>query len=94
MLEQLLDMEASWNTSDGDRYVSFTESGMYMFPQKWFEEYIIVPFEDLSVRLPKYYDEYLTYIYGDYMKLPPIEERVGDGIHGKYYVNLKKNIIK
>ncbi len=94
MLEQLLDMEASWNTSDGDRYVSFTESGMYMFPKEWFEKYIVVPFEDLNVRLPKFYDEYLTYIYGDYMKLPPIEERVGDGIHGKYYVNLWKNIIK
>lgn len=34
-------------------------------------------FEGITVRLPERVDEYLTHMYGDYMRLPPIEERVG-----------------
>lgn len=89
---ELLDMESSWNKDYGDRYVSFTEAGMYMFPHEWFNDFCLKPFEDIEVRIPKHYDEYLTYIYGDYMTPPPLEDRKGDGPHGKYYVNLEKNI--
>ena len=92
ILQNLFGMEQTWNKPTGDRYVSFTETGMYMFPKAWFEEYIMVPFEDIEVRLPKRYDDYLTYIYGDYMTPPPPEQRSGDGPHGKIYVNLSENI--
>ena len=42
-----------------------------------FKEAIQVPFEDMRVNVPKRYDEYLRNIYGDYMKLPPIEKQAG-----------------
>ncbi len=48
-----------------------------------------VPFEDKKYNTFKYYDEYLRHIYGDYMKLPPEEDRVNhspsniDFTHGK-----------
>ena len=32
-------------------------------------------FNGIEVNLPHYPDNYLTYIYGDYMKLPPVEKR-------------------
>lgn len=32
-------------------------------------------FEDLEVQIPNQYDIYLTSLYGDYMKLPPLEKR-------------------
>jgi lipopolysaccharide cholinephosphotransferase len=32
-------------------------------------------FEDIEVSVPNNYDKVLTTLYGDYMKLPPIEER-------------------
>lgn len=35
-----------------------------------------VPFEDIQVELPRSYDTILTRGYGDYMSLPPEEERV------------------
>lgn len=92
ILNELIEKEALWNKKAGDRYVSFTEAGMYMFPKDWFEDFIIVPFENLEVRIPAKYDEYLTYMYGDYMTLPPEEQRKGDGPHGKVYVNLEQNI--
>lgn len=49
-------------------------------PQKYydidyFEELIDVEFEGLKFYAPKRYHEYLTYHYGDYMKLPPEEKR-------------------
>ena len=40
------------------------------------EEYIDVKFEGLDVMIFKNYDEILRTIFGDYMKLPPEEDRV------------------
>ena len=34
-------------------------------------------FEGIEVILPEKYDEYLTWIYGNYMELPPEEKRIG-----------------
>ena len=39
-----------------------------------------MPFEGLSLLGSKKIKEYLEYRYGDYMKLPPIEERIGHNI--------------
>ena len=47
-----------------------------------------VPFEDTTLPVPERYHEYLTQMFGDYMKLPPIEHRKGlhliDVDFGKY----------
>ena len=42
-----------------------------------FRETIKVPFEDITVKVPKQYDKYLTNLYKDYMKFPPKEQQVG-----------------
>lgn len=36
-----------------------------------------VPFEDTYISVPEDYDAYLTFIFGDYMKLPPEDKRYG-----------------
>lgn len=41
------------------------------------EDTVLVPFEDLTVRVPACYDRYLTAIYGGYMTPPPVEAQVG-----------------
>ena len=46
-----------------------------VFPKKWLEEVIYVDFEGYKLPVPKYYDEYLTYLYGDYMQMIPVSER-------------------
>lgn len=48
-----------------------------IFPRYFFEEPVELEFEGLYLKAPKYYHEYLTQIYGDYMQLPPAEKRVG-----------------
>lgn len=44
--------------------------------RNYLENYIDVPFEGYSFHIIKEYDEYLKKIYGDYMKLPPVEQQV------------------
>ena len=49
------------------------------FTQKerhFYDEYIDVQFENLILKAPKNYDAYLKMLYGDYMQLPPLEERI------------------
>ena len=41
-----------------------------------FEEYMDVPFESITVSIIKGYDEYLTKLFGNYMQLPPEEQRI------------------
>jgi lipopolysaccharide cholinephosphotransferase len=43
---------------------------------EWVTERIRIRFEDTTLSIPAHYDEVLTCIYGDYMKLPPKEQRV------------------
>lgn len=48
-----------------------------IFKRSWFDDYVILPYEKYQFRVPKEYDKILTHIYGDYMQLPPENERVG-----------------
>lgn len=40
-----------------------------------FDDYIMVPYENIQVRVPREYDKCLTQMYGDYMQLPPVESQ-------------------
>lgn len=40
-----------------------------------FKEVVKIPFEDIEVNAPKGYDHILKSLYGDYMQLPPEEDR-------------------
>ena len=55
----------------------------------WIENTIVVPFEGLSISIPKDYDGYLKFQYGDYMQLPPLEKRLP---HCSYYINLSRRL--
>ena len=46
-------------------------------PKYLFDEVTKLKFEDIEVNVPKKYDEYLTYLYGDWRKFPPPEQQVG-----------------
>lgn len=43
--------------------------------RKYFENTMVVPFENTEFSIIKEYDKYLRNVYGDYMKLPPKEKR-------------------
>lgn len=44
-------------------------------PRNYFKEFTSVPFEKKEFKAMKSYNEYLKNVYGDYMKLPPEEQR-------------------
>lgn len=60
------------------------------FEKDWFGDGCEMKFEDVNVLMPSNYDAYLKKIYGDYMKLPPIEKRVSH--HFAAYYNLEERI--
>ena len=65
--------------NNSDYYVC--TGGSYGFQKEiveknWFEKSTLVNFEGLKVAAPLKYKEYLENLYGDYLKLPPEEERI------------------
>lgn len=57
-----------------------------IFPKEWFDKTVKAKFGDGEFYIPAEYDKILTHIYGDYMQLPPEEERIGH----HYYKTYKK----
>lgn len=91
-LNGFLGVEQMFNQGSGEYIASPT--GAYgvreFFKREWFDETISMPFEDFFVNVPVGYDKYLTRMYGDYLKLPPVEKRTSH--HGHFYINLKSRV--
>ena len=55
------------------------------YPISYFEEYVEVEFENNYFFSIKEYDKFLRIVYGDYMKLPPEENRKPKHTFNEYY---------
>ena len=55
-----------------------------MYLRKWFDNYVYLPFEEYQFRAPAEYEKVLRHTYGDFMKLPPEEERIGHHYYSVY----------
>ena len=55
-----------------------------IFNKNWFDETVLMPFEDFEFKVPKNYDSVLRHIYGQYMQLPPPEDRIGHHYYDAY----------
>ena len=78
LFDQLSD-ELSKMSFDSSKYVASTfglRKEKEIILQSCFADSIDVPFEGHSFKAPVGYDQYLRQMYGDYMKLPPVENRV------------------
>ena len=66
-----------YDSTPSTRYADYSEwdpSRWSIFENELFDT-VDVPFESITVKLPRDYDAMLTRIYGDYMTLPPVESR-------------------
>ena len=76
---------------DNNQYIGcvvWLSGGMKdIFKREWYEDYLMVPYEKYQFRVPVGYDQILTQVYGNYMELPPEEDRVG---HHEYVAYAKE----
>lgn len=86
--KEFVEFEKSVYQGDGANYVSCMGIGAYVYNREWFDVPEEFPFADFTVLTPKAH-EYLTYTYGNYMKLPPEGSRRK---HSMYYVNLNERL--
>lgn len=56
--------------------------------REWFMEPLLCKFEDTEIFIPSKYHEYLTCMYGNYMKLPPPEKRISH--HDYVFMDMEK----
>ncbi len=66
-----------YGNSDTKYIGHFTSITKVLMEKDFVESFVKQPFEGKMYNIPMYYDEWLKRFYGDYMKLPPKEERVG-----------------
>lgn len=78
-LKRHLNAEASKYSDSETTLVGATGGAYGYFKEavcsKWFEETVLLPFENLSLPAPKGYVAYLERFYGDYMTPPPEDKR-------------------
>lgn len=56
--------------------IAWDTSREHVFKSEWFEETVQVDFEGFKFPAPACYDEVLTKLFGDYMQLPPEDQRI------------------
>lgn len=62
--------------------------------KKAFSSFVKTPFEGRLFNIPVGYDEYLSNLYGDYMKLPPVEKRVSHHVFEAYWKQAEEGLGK
>ena len=78
-----------YDWENADEAIELTTSFSSIFktwPRKWFN-YRKAQFEDIEICIPSGAEEYMTAVYGDYMKLPPKEEQCVK--HNTVYIDLE-----
>ncbi len=62
------------------------------YKREWFNDYILMDFEDTQFKIPIGYDNILTKMYGDYMQLPPKEKQITHHENNAYWVEENEKI--
>lgn len=61
----------------------------FKFQKEWFDDFVLLNFETIKIRVPKQYEKYLTEHYGNWKTLPPENTRKGG--HTFFILDLSKS---
>ena len=77
-VEQIDELAKSRAVADYEQvdYLIYKGMNKLVWKREWLEQVIVGTFEGKEFMIPKHYHEILTSDYGDYMQLPPLEQRV------------------
>jgi len=77
-VEQIDELAKSRAVADYEQvdYLIYKDMNKPVWKREWLEQVIAGTFEGKEFMIPKHYHEILTSDYGDYMQLPPLEQRV------------------
>ncbi|MEG0835223.1 MAG: LicD family protein [Christensenellaceae bacterium] len=78
-LLQRFDRQCAVLPYEGSKYVGVLMGSYGMrdvIPSEWLQNLTLYDFESIKIYGVKNYDEYLTYVFGDWRELPPEKERV------------------
>lgn len=83
----------NWDDVDYVTELIGSVKGMLLkHPKEWFNSSVLVNFEDTEMPIMKGYEQYLDLIFGDYMQLPPENERIAK--HDTVYININEPYTK
>ncbi len=77
--ERLLDLRKACPEYECSEYVGcliWSLIKQECFKREWLNDVVDMQFEDMTVMAPACYDQILKHNFGDYMKLPPEEQRI------------------
>jgi len=81
------DKLSQYSTNNSVYVVNFFNSETpKIFPTKDFDDFVLLDFEEKLLNAPIGYDDILKIRYGDYMILPPENERVTNHVGRTYYI--------
>ena len=76
-LKMLLKLATKYSFDESEYAATIVAGGMAnCVKREYLDRYELHKFENLMLNIPVGWDEYLTKLYGDYMRLPPKEKRV------------------
>lgn len=79
-LNNMIENTITKYSSQKNAYVGCLAIGTYLKKERFervvFNDSIDVPFDRITVAIPDRYEDVLRTLYGDYMKLPPVEQRI------------------
>jgi len=93
VVKQIESLAKEFNAIESPRYMGNIVAKSYkkgLMPSEWFDGISKTEFEGFKFNIPIHYNNILTQLYGDYMKLPPEEKRTPMHDYDAYWINYKE----
>ena len=75
LVQQIIKLQKEYPYNSSEFVSCYVDPYKRVFRRDWFSERELVPFEDRKYYIPGNANDVLTTLYGDYMKLPPLEQQ-------------------